>query len=52
LGCDSQRRNLNGENFFDAIQLERNLSLFKDLLENQIIIINDQFGVIQLSPNN
>jgi hypothetical protein len=49
MGCDLQRKNLNGENFFDAIQLERNQSLLKDLLKNQTIKIDDQSGEIQ--PN-
>jgi len=48
MGCDLQRRNLNDENFIDAIQLTRNRNLLKDLLENEIIKIDDKSGQIQV----
>jgi ankyrin repeat protein len=48
MGCDLYRRNLNNENFIDAIQLRRNQSLLKNLLENEIIKIDDQSGQIQV----
>jgi hypothetical protein len=48
MGCDLQRRNLNGEHFLDAIQYRRNRTLLKDLLEKEIIQINDQSGAIEI----
>jgi hypothetical protein len=41
IGCDLQRRNFNGEHFIDTIQLRRNRSLLKDLLDNEIVKIDD-----------
>jgi hypothetical protein len=49
IGCDLQRRNVNGENFFDAIQLRRNRSLLEDLLKDEIIKIDGESGQIQLN---
>ncbi len=48
IGCDLHRRNLNNENFIDAIQLRRNQRLLKDLLENEIIKIDNKSGQIQV----
>lgn len=36
-GCDTQRRNIHGENFITALHLEKNRNLFKKLIEHEII---------------
>lgn len=37
MGSDTERRNLNGRNFADALQLPRNEKLLKHLIEHEII---------------
>lgn len=36
-GCDTQRRNIHGENFLSALHLEKNRTLLQKLLEHEIL---------------
>jgi hypothetical protein len=49
IGCDGQRRNSHGENFLDALQLERNRNLLKKLIEQETIEIDDDSGEIKIN---
>jgi hypothetical protein len=49
IGCDGQRRNSHGENFIDALQLERNRNLLKKLIEQETIEIDDDSGEIKIN---
>ncbi|CAF1185472.1 unnamed protein product [Rotaria sordida] len=48
IGCDHQRQNFNDENFIDAIKLSRNRILLEKLVEEAVIKIDDESGMIQL----
>ncbi|UJR32385.1 hypothetical protein I4U23_019847 [Adineta vaga] len=52
IGCDTQQRNHNGENFFDAIQMKSNQNLLKDVLQNnqnQLLEINSSLVPLLLA---
>ncbi|KAG0419665.1 hypothetical protein DMUE_6369, partial [Dictyocoela muelleri] len=49
IGCDIQRRNSNGENFFDAIQLKQNRNLLIKLLDHEIVKIDNISGQIEVT---
>jgi ankyrin repeat protein len=40
MGSDLERRNLNGQNFMETLQLQRNQKLFQKLIEHEIIKID------------
>ncbi|CAF4251705.1 unnamed protein product, partial [Rotaria sp. Silwood2] len=46
MGCNLLTRNLNGENFIDAIQLERNRKLLKKLVERKVIKMDHVSGTL------
>ncbi|CAF4484387.1 unnamed protein product, partial [Rotaria sp. Silwood2] len=46
MGCNLLTRNLNGENFIDAIQLERNRKLLKKLVERKVIKMDHASGTL------
>ncbi|CAF2785736.1 unnamed protein product [Rotaria sp. Silwood2] len=48
IGCNPQRQNFNGENFVDAIKLSRNRTLLEKLVEEAVIKIDDESGMVQL----
>ena len=46
MGCDLQRKNLEGENFLDTLQLARNRELLRKLIEHEIIQIDNNAGEV------
>lgn len=51
IGCDTQRRNLNGENFIEALQLGRNRKLLEKLIEQETIQIDQDSGEIKVNSS-
>jgi hypothetical protein len=49
MGHDLQKRNFNGVNFIDAIQLKQNRRVLDKLLEREIVKINSESGEIQVT---
>lgn len=48
-GCETERRNSNGENFSDALKLGRNRHLLKKLIEQEIIRLDHDSGEIKVN---
>jgi hypothetical protein len=51
MKCDTERRNLIGENFSDALQLPRNRNLLKNLMKLRVVKIDDVSGPIRFILN-
>lgn len=49
MGCDLQRRNTKGENFIDALQLQRNRKLLENLIERETIQIDPVVGEVKVT---
>jgi hypothetical protein len=41
MGCDLQRRNFKGDHFNDALQLQKNRRLLRNLIERKSVKIDD-----------